>query len=134
LTIPSTSMSPKDIILAACRLFEAMRGDEAVDRYFSPDYIEHNPTIVGGGIEGFRQLLRDEGFTTGVNRRGLSFHIHHVVAEGELVFVHQHVTEPGKPPLIIMDLYRVHDGRIVEHWDVMQTVPDSAANDRHAMV
>lgn len=126
-------MSPKEIVLAAARLFEEMRGLEATELYFSPDYIEHNPTIPGGGLAGFVQLLKDEGFTSGSNSRNLEFHIHHVMEQGDHVFLHQHVTEPGKPSLYIMDLYRIADGRIVEHWDVMQFPPEQPANTVHPM-
>lgn len=128
----SETLSPKAVVEAAMRLFEEMRGLEAIERYFSRDYIEHNPTIKGGGLDGFVQLLIHEGFT-GPNDRGFEFHVHHVLSENDLVFVHQHVTEPGKPALFIMDLYRVDNGKIVEHWDVMQTAPADPANTRHAM-
>jgi predicted SnoaL-like aldol condensation-catalyzing enzyme len=125
--------SPRDIVKGAITLFERMRGLEAIERYFSPEYIEHNPTIPGGGLSGFVQLLKDEGFD-GSRPRDFAFHVHHIVSEGDLVFVHQHVTEPGSPTLVIMDLYRVEDGLIVEHWDVMQTMPDNPVNTKHTMI
>jgi predicted SnoaL-like aldol condensation-catalyzing enzyme len=50
-----------------------------------------------------------------------------------MVLIHQHITETGMPTLVFMDLFRVRDGRIVEHWDVIQTAPDNPANTRVTM-
>ncbi|MGI5376277.1 nuclear transport factor 2 family protein [Streptomyces sp. CA-251387] len=53
-----------------------------------------------------------------------------VIAEGDLVAVHSHyVNAPGERGQDIVDLFRVRNGKIVEHWDVIQDVPASSAND-----
>lgn len=50
--------------------------------------------------------------------------------DGDLVYLHVHsTTSPEDRGLAIMDIFRVKDGRIVEHWDVIQPVPEKAAND-----
>jgi predicted SnoaL-like aldol condensation-catalyzing enzyme len=127
-------MSPRFVVGEAIRLMESRRGLEAVEKYFSPDYIEHNPTIPGGNLKGFVQLLKDEGFSELNPRdRQLEFHHHHFICEGEHVVVHHHVTEPGKPTLVFMDIYRVQDGKIVEHWDAIQPVPENPTNKRYLM-
>lgn len=128
-------MSSREIVDAASRLLEARRGLEAVEKYFSPDYIEHNHSVVGGNLEGFVAMLKREKFTedSPKDERAYTFHIDHVVSEGEFVFVHQHVTEPGKPTLVFMDIYHVKDGMIVEHWDAIQTAPENPVNTKVPM-
>jgi predicted SnoaL-like aldol condensation-catalyzing enzyme len=130
-----SALSPKEVVEAASRLLEARRGLEAVEKYFAPNYIEHNPSVAGGDLAGFLKMLRDERFTedSPPDGRDLRFHADHIICEGEFVVVHQHVTEPGKPTLVFMDIYRVRNGRIMEHWDVIQTAPDNPVNRRVPM-
>jgi Uncharacterized protein conserved in bacteria len=53
-----------------------------------------------------------------------------VIAEGDLVAVHSHtVNAPGERGQAVVDLFRVRNARIVEHWDVVQDVPETSAND-----
>ncbi len=60
----------------------------------------------------------------------LRLDIKRVIAEGDMVVTHSHlVLEPGKPGRALADYFRLEDGKVVEHWDVIQDVPGSAAND-----
>ncbi|WP_367666980.1 hypothetical protein [Streptomyces sp. DG2A-72] len=53
-----------------------------------------------------------------------------MIAQGDLVAIHQHFVEaPGARGQAIVDLFRVRNGKIVEHWDVIQAVPETSAND-----
>jgi len=53
-----------------------------------------------------------------------------IVAEGDYVVAHVHgVREPGERGLAIMDIFRLDDGKLVEHWDVIQAVPEQAVNE-----
>ncbi len=55
--------------------------------------------------------------------------IKRVIAEGDLVVLHVHsVVIPNSPGRMIVDIFRVEDGKVVEHWDVIQPVPEKAAN------
>ena len=128
------NMSPKDIVDTANRLLVSKRGNEAVEKYFSPDYVDHNHSTPGGNLAGMVSVMKEMGFTEDApNDRQLELHIDHLIAEGNLVMIHQHIDEPGMPTTVFMDLFRVSDGLIVEHWDVIQTVPDNPVNTRVAM-
>jgi predicted SnoaL-like aldol condensation-catalyzing enzyme len=59
----------------------------------------------------------------------LRFDFKRLVAEGDLVVVHSHlVRKPGDRGMTVMDIFRLENGKIVEHWDVLQEVPESPAN------
>jgi predicted SnoaL-like aldol condensation-catalyzing enzyme len=98
---------------------------DAAAKHFGPRYIQHNPTAPDGA-EGFKRLvaLLKEKFPSSHNE------IKRVIAEGDLVVLHVHsVREPGQRGRAIVDIFRVENGKIVEHWDVLQDVPEKAAND-----
>ena len=95
---------------------------EGFERYVAPQYIQHNP-LVPTGREAAVKFL-----TPRVNRE-LITDIKRVIAEGDLVAVHVHsrsnLQDRGRA---IIDIFRVADGKIVEHWDVIQAVPEKSAN------
>jgi predicted SnoaL-like aldol condensation-catalyzing enzyme len=97
---------------------------DAAATYFGPHYIQHNPTA-RDGIEGFKafiQLLREK-FPNSHSE------IKHAYADGDYVILHVHaVREPGTRGLAIVDIFRLVNGKIVEHWDVRQDIPETAAN------
>ena len=114
-----TSANPaKRVVQDICALFEQQRGMEAAERYFSPDYVEHNPEVPGGNLEGFKQVLVRER----IDRPGLrevKLTVLKLFAEGDEVCVHMLCEEPGNPPISILEIYRVENGLVVEHWDAM---------------
>ncbi|MGO2660041.1 nuclear transport factor 2 family protein [Mycetocola reblochoni] len=101
----------------------------AAERYLDDDYIQHSPAVPGGA----------DGFVEGIGSYldsvpELRVDIARVVAEGELVLVQSHmVPGPGARGSAVMDIFRVSDGRIAEHWDAVQEVPEDSANG-HTMV
>ena len=98
---------------------------DAASKYFGPRYIQHNP-LAPDGIEGFKRLvtLLKEKFPNSHSE------IKRVVAEGDLVVLHVHsVREPGQRGRAIVDMFRLENGKIVEHWDVIQDIPEKPAND-----
>ncbi|KAF1313159.1 hypothetical protein FI667_g17645, partial [Globisporangium splendens] len=90
----------------------------AVDKYFVPNYMQHNP-FVADGTSALKAFLSNAS-------ADMSYEIGAVSAEGDLVWSHNRV--PIGNSSIVVDIYRVKDGKIVEHWDIIQTeVPASQA-------
>ena len=97
---------------------------EAASKYFGPRYIQHNPGAPDG-IEGFKALIAQlkEKFANAKSEIKRAF------AEGDYVILHVHgVREPGERGVAIVDIFRLENGKIVEHWDVVQPIPEKTAN------
>jgi len=101
--------------------------EKAAADYLVPGYIQHNPTVADGPDEFIRgvHLLRQQ-------YPNMRLDIKRVIAEGDLVATHSHVEfEPDNPENrggAFMDFFRLEDGKIVEHWDVIQQVPEISEN------
>jgi predicted SnoaL-like aldol condensation-catalyzing enzyme len=96
----------------------------AASQYLGSQYKQHNPTAADGaeGLRGFIDFLK----TRFPSQRG---EIKRVVAEGDLVVLHVHSTRgDGTPGRAIVDIFRIENGKVVEHWDVIQDIPAQAAN------
>ena len=100
--------------------------DTAFRLYASNYYRQHNP-LVEDGKEGVRKFVA----WIGANRPNARGEIKRVFAEGEFVILHVHWTGllGGKNGEAVVDIFRLEDGKIVEHWDVIQLIPDTASND-----
>jgi predicted SnoaL-like aldol condensation-catalyzing enzyme len=97
---------------------------DAAAKFFGPRYIQHNP-MAPDGPEGFKGLVNflREKFPDSHSEIKRSF------AEGDYVILHVHsVREKGARGRAIVDIFRLEDGKIVEHWDVVQDIPEKAAN------
>jgi predicted SnoaL-like aldol condensation-catalyzing enzyme len=95
----------------------------ALDRYFKEDYIQHNP-MVPTGREALRQVLLSLGFDKAPKSK---VEFARVAAEGDLVWLHTRGFWAGAESVIV-DIFRVEDGKIAEHWDVIQPIPAKSAN------
>jgi len=97
---------------------------EAASKFFGPRYVQHNPNAPDG-IEGFKAFL---GFLREKFPQSRS-EIKRVWAEGDYVILHVHaVRTPGARGSAIVDVFKLENGKIVEHWDVIQEIPEKAAN------
>ena len=111
--------SNKEVVIKALTGAFVERDVTVVDRYFSPQYVQHNPAVPNGpkAIANIIPTLKKD----------FSYEIGMVVAEGDLVMVHGRYVGWGPKPLVAVDIFKVKDGKVVEHWDVMQEeVPASA--------
>ena len=113
------------VIAFITRAFNDRQPADAVAQYVGSEYIQHDPQSPDGA-EAFIQ------FATGFAGQfpQLSIDIKRVIAEGDLVVTHLLITmAPENRGMAGVDIFRLQDGKIVEHWGVMQPVPEKAAND-----
>lgn len=97
----------------------------AIDTYVGPEYHQHHPDTPDG-VAGVKEGLGAyfEQFPQ------LSVTPKRIIAEGDLVAVHSHyVDTPGHRGRAVLELFRVRDAKIVEHWAAVQDVPETSAND-----
>ena len=105
--------------------FNDKQPEQAVEKYLGPQYIQHNPQAPDGAeaFIGFVHWYRGE-------YPQLHVEIKRTVAEGDLVVTHGLITtSPEDRGTAAVDIFRVENGKIVEHWDVLQPVPEKAEND-----
>jgi predicted SnoaL-like aldol condensation-catalyzing enzyme len=101
------------------RLFDAFRaGDnDAFDQLMVEDYAQHNPQA-GNGREAAKAFFASAG--------PVDVDVHRIIAEGDLVAVHSNYKTWN---MAGVDIFRFNDeGKIVEHWDVLQQVPETTAS------
>jgi predicted SnoaL-like aldol condensation-catalyzing enzyme len=96
---------------------------EAVERYLGSEYIQHNPQAPDGpeAFIGFVDAFPDA-----------NVEIKRIVAEGDIVVTHGLIrfNKDDERGTVAVDFFRLtDDGKIVEHWDVLQPFPEESAND-----
>jgi len=126
MTTSNTTEVNKALVLAAITGVFVNRDPTVLDRLFSHDYRQHNPLIPDGtaAIKAvMANLAKDFKYEPGF-----------VAAEGDLVMVHGRYTGWGPKPMVAVDIFRVADGKMAEHWDVMQEeVPAAQSANGHSM-
>ena len=109
------------------RVYEEVLGpidSGAVDGLFDPGYIQHNPSIPTGA-ESLKAML-DRAKQKYPNAVHI---VKRMLADGDLVCAHVHIIfEPGTPGVAAVDIFRIENGKIAEHWDVNQPVPTEPNN------
>ncbi|WP_082344504.1 nuclear transport factor 2 family protein [Pseudomonas sp. P1.8] len=125
LNVQAAPLSNRQVVLEFIHLaFTEKQLRPAFERYVAPSYIQHNPNAPDGTVaaiqflEGFQQQFPDARYD-----------VQRVASEDDLVFVHVHArTSADDPGIAVVDIFRLENGRIAEHWDVLQPVPEKSVS------
>jgi len=115
----------RDVIAFYEMMFNDSRPREAIERYAGEDYIQHNPHVANGR----------QGFIEYFERMAAEYpdkrvEVKRAFAEGRHVILHCHQIWPDGLEYAGIDIFRLDDaGKIVEHWDVLQELPETSAHD-----
>ncbi len=112
------------LVLRFCEAVYNRRDFAVAARLLAADFIQHNPKIPTG-----RQGFIDSYAGVVARHPDLHSQVVRSAASGDLVWTHVRVTDAsGTYRMALVNIFRVSRGRIVEHWDVLQSVPETTSN------
>jgi predicted SnoaL-like aldol condensation-catalyzing enzyme len=122
-TMPQTERNKETVVKFYNEALNNKQPDEAL-KYVGADYKQHNPTAEDGR-EGFRKFIN----WIRSDHPDSHSEIKQIFADGDYVLLNVHmVRHPGERGLAIGEIFRLENGKIVEHWDRIQPVPEAAKN------
>jgi predicted SnoaL-like aldol condensation-catalyzing enzyme len=121
----TTNPKGKMVVEFLDMVFNQKKVKEGFDKYTGPAYRQHNPFAADGAqpaIDFLGKYLADH--------KEYRYDIKHVYVDGDIVVVHSHVTRDASDRgSAVVDIFRIEKGKVVEHWDVIQPIPEKSAND-----
>jgi len=123
-------MTEREIVEELLRLVFDARDLDAAGALLHADFVSHNPLVphdpaAQSGRDAFLDFFRGPA---GRALAGADSEIRRIVAGDDLVAVHSRLAVAGAPATAVVDILRVLDGKVVEHWDVVQPIPEKSAN------
>ena len=118
--------SPKTVVLAFYKLaLSDMKPRAAFAKYAAPGFVEHSADSAGG------TAAATVTFLEGLIKRSPhpKWEVVRTIAEGDLVFLRVRFTPaPNATPIVVGEIFRVHAGKLAEHWDIIQHAPEKPVN------
>lgn len=122
--------TPREVVEAYVDTVINGREFDRIGEFVHPDIIQHNPNLPNG-----REALQAFWTEFMTSQPEAEFIIARTVAEGDLVAKHAwFVPAPGELGAAVIDIYRVEDGLIVQHWDAVQFIPEETVSGNHMVL